>query len=209
MEKKKERIDYVIELEWEQFQQVQNEGGRASCQDDRRTFDIMRRSQFLAWEEQVLKSYQKDLLDAKAAGWNLIREKYMRMMESTAPKQFAEFAELLPAGQEDRKELLERIVRQEVQWAEEVAGRYPQVSAGGRKIHSAEDTPWETSIETYLRGELGTYSDRTLTLYADMIGRMERVGENLAELTLGYTARLYGYESLKEAEDRMRGQRQH
>lgn len=35
-------IEKIIELEWNQFQAVHNEGGRASCQDDRETFDIMR-----------------------------------------------------------------------------------------------------------------------------------------------------------------------
>lgn len=41
MEEREALIDEVIKREWEQFQYVQNEGGRASCQDDHETFVIM------------------------------------------------------------------------------------------------------------------------------------------------------------------------
>ena len=43
MTKKERFIDAVVDIEWIQFQQVHNEGGRASCQDDRETFEIMRK----------------------------------------------------------------------------------------------------------------------------------------------------------------------
>ena len=41
--------EVVVEHEWEQFQAVTNEGGRASCQSDWPTFHQMRLAQFLAW----------------------------------------------------------------------------------------------------------------------------------------------------------------
>ncbi len=201
MADKKGWIDKIVELEWKQFQQVNNEGGRAPCQEDRETFDIMRRSQFLAWEEMVLESYWKDLVDAEARGWNMIQEKYMRMMKYTAPKQYAAFAEILPQQDEVRRILQNYIINKEIQWAEATARKFPKVSAGGRKIHAEEDTPWETSMETYLRGELETYSDKTLVLYRNMLNRMDDAGENMVELTLQYTAKLYGYGSLEEAEE--------
>ena len=41
-------IEEIIAEEWRQFQQVKNEGGRASCQDDWEEFHRQRESQFLA-----------------------------------------------------------------------------------------------------------------------------------------------------------------
>ena len=96
MTKKERFIEAVVDIEWIQFQQVHNEGGRASCQDDRETFEIMRKSQFLAWTEEVLESYLQDLRDAWKEGWNLLTEKYARMMESTAPEEYERFREILP-----------------------------------------------------------------------------------------------------------------
>ena len=39
-----ELIMQIIKLEWSMFTSAQNNGGRASCQDDWPTFEIMRRS---------------------------------------------------------------------------------------------------------------------------------------------------------------------
>ena len=63
-------IDKIIELEWMFFGLVRNEGGRASCQDDWKTFRVMRRSQFMAWTVPVLESWLDDLLTARAEGRN-------------------------------------------------------------------------------------------------------------------------------------------
>ena len=46
---KDELVDKIIELEWEAFDQVENEGGRASCQNNWPTFQILRTSQYLTW----------------------------------------------------------------------------------------------------------------------------------------------------------------
>ena len=56
MEEKEMEIEAIIRLEWKQFQGVHNEGGRASCQDDPKTFEIMRKSQFLTWDLEALES---------------------------------------------------------------------------------------------------------------------------------------------------------
>ncbi|MDE5679016.1 MAG: DUF4125 family protein, partial [Lachnospiraceae bacterium] len=58
----------------------------------------------------------------------------------------------------------------------------------------------DTSYETYLRGELGTYSDKMLELYGRFVVRMCQEGKNLAALTMENSAHLYGYQSLAEAE---------
>jgi hypothetical protein len=68
----------VLEEELSMFQTVPNVGGRASCQDDVRTFQIMRSSQMAGWSEAVLLSYLDDLKEAAMAGRNLFTEKYAR-----------------------------------------------------------------------------------------------------------------------------------
>ena len=200
MEEKEMEIEAIIRLEWKQFQGVHNEGGRASCQDDPKTFEIMRKSQFLTWDLEALESYHEDLKKAEEQKWNLMTEKYARMMESTVPEQFAGFAKTLPARGKERIKLQEAIISQEMKWAEEFLERYPKIGTRGRKIRTQEDTPWDTSMETYLRGELGTYSDRTLDLYYKMICRLKKEGKNLTELNLFYMAKLSGYQSLEQAE---------
>ena len=83
----------IIQKEWLQFTSVNNQGGRASCQDDRETFDIMRKSQFMAWNDQLLESYLHDLEQAENKEWSLLAEKYARMMVSTAPEEYEQIKE--------------------------------------------------------------------------------------------------------------------
>ena len=83
--KKDELIQQILALEWPMFQQVRNRHGRAACQDDERTFTIMRLSQFAAWDEATLTSYYQDLLATKKDGRNIMTEKYGYMMAWTMP----------------------------------------------------------------------------------------------------------------------------
>ena len=57
MEKREDKIFKIISIEWDMFQDVNNIGGRASCQDDYETFEIMRRSQYENWTEEMLDIY--------------------------------------------------------------------------------------------------------------------------------------------------------
>ena len=204
MEEREALIDEVIEREWEQFQYVQNKGGRASCQDDHETFVIMRKSQFMNWTQELLESYRQDLIEAEAAHWNLLTEKYARMMESTAPERYAELADMLPKRSKERIQMQEEMIARQIRWEEDFAAKFPGVASTGRVIHTSEDTPWDTSIETYARGEISTYSDRTVGLLKKLYDQMAIDQENLSEKTLRNMTALYGYESLEEAEKQQR-----
>ena len=204
MEEREALIDEVIEREWEQFQYVQNEGGRADCQDDHETFVIMRKSQFMNWTQELLESYRQDLIEAEAVHWNLLTEKYARMMESTAPERYAELADILPKRSKERIQMQEEMIAQQIRWEEDFAVKFPGVASTGRVIHTSEDTPWDTSIETYARGEISTYSDRTVGLLKKLYDQMTTDQENLSEKTLRNMTALYGYESLEEAEKQQR-----
>ena len=197
---KNELIEEIVKLEWEAFDKVHNEGGRAYCQDNYKTFSIMRKSQYMTWTEELLRSYINDFKNANLIGRNLIEEKYGRMMESTAPDEYAKIKEYFPTLSEQRIKLQEQIISIQVQWMEEFSAVYRKMAENARIIHTYEDTQDDTSYETYLRGEISTYSEDTIKLYAAFIINLARRGENLAGLTIGNTAKLYGFESLEEAE---------
>lgn len=196
-------INELVQLEWKAFDQVKNEGGRADCQDDFQTFSIMRRSQYQTWPVKLLKSYIHDFRKANENGWNLITEKYGRMMESTTPTRYAQIKDSLPQISEAKKEIIEAIVAIQVQWMEEFAAKYPKAAGNARSIHTWEDNPFNTSYETYLRGEISTYSDETLDLYGRFVAQLCMEQKNLAEMTMNYTALLYGYASLEDLEDKL------
>lgn len=199
--RKEEVTEKIVALEWRQFQQVQNEGGRADCQEDPETFRIMRKSQFLAWTQEALDSYLEDLREAEEKHWNLLTEKYARMMESTAPKRYAKLKRWMPRRTEKRIWMQEELIRKKLRWEEEFAKEYPNLAGRGRLLYTSQDTPWATSFETYARGELGTYSDRTIELLKEMYGQMVKRGENLSYKIMENMVGFYGYQSLDEAEE--------
>lgn len=191
-------IENIISLEWEAFDKVDNEGGRADCQDDYETFYIMRKSQYLTWNKPLLQSFLKDLESAKESGWNLITEKYARMMESTCKEEYDKLKDKLPFVSEEKKAVAEQIVKIQVGFMEEFAKEFPRVAGNARVIHSSEDTYFRTSYETYLRGEILTYSDETLMLYGQFIVSLAKGNKNLAKMIMENTAKMYGYTDLSE-----------
>lgn len=191
----------VIRREWDQFQRTENEGGRASCQGNWPMFHQMRASQFMTWPEDLLRSYLDDLDEANRVDRNLVTEKYARMMASTAPDEYRERIEpFIPRLSDERVARQERVIAVQVAWARDFRGRYPKLGAAMRVLTTAEDTPEDTSFETYLRGELGTYSDRTMALYEAMVEDLQAAGRNLTEQTVANTVRLGGFADLEEAE---------
>lgn len=190
----------IAKDEFDAFDKVVNEGGRAYCQDDWRTFSIMRRSQYMTWNKTMLLQYLYDFEREMRLGHNLITEKYGRMMEHTAPERYAEIKDNFPALSEEKKTIIEQIVAIQVGWMEEFASKYPAMGERARRIRTADDSAYDTSYETYLRGELGTYSDKMLELYARFIVGLSGAGKNLAYETMQITAKLYGYETIEDAE---------
>ena len=190
----------IAKDEFDAFDKVVNEGGRAYCQDDWRTFSIMRRSQYMTWNKTMLLQYIYDFEREMRLGHNLITEKYGRMMEHTAPERYAEIKDNFPVLSEEKKTIIEQIVAIQVGWMEEFASKYPAMGERARRIRTADDSAYDTSYETYLRGELGTYSDKMLELYARFIVGLSGEGKNLAYETMQITARLYGYDTIEDAE---------
>ena len=66
MNERERLVADIIEAEWKMFQDVSNIGGRAACQDDLKTFRIMRSSQAANWPEEMLQSYLNDINQAES-----------------------------------------------------------------------------------------------------------------------------------------------
>ena len=194
----KELVGKIAKTEFAAFDKVKNEGGRAECQNDWPTFSVMRKSQYLTWDRAMLMQYLYDFERELAIGHNLITEKYGRMMESTAPERYEALEKHFPEIPEEKKAVIEQIVALQMGMVEELAKEYPKVVANARNLHTYEDNVIDTSYETYLRGEISTYSDKMLQLYAAYVIRCVQEGKNIARMTMENTAKLYGYEGLSD-----------
>ena len=197
---KKETIDGILLLEWNMFDAVQNEGGRAACQDDYKTFEIMRRSQFEAWEEAPAQSWLGDLVNAEADSRNLVTEKYAHMMRYTAPERYEEAVRRLPPPGEEARRLALEIGALLLAQTVEYARQYPALAGRGRPIHASENDRFFASVETYLTGELLTYSLRTLRLFSSQLSEEVKRGVSYTLRVMQNTVLRYGYASLAEAD---------
>lgn len=193
-----ELINEIIALEWAFFDKVQNEGGRAPCQDDFRTFRAMRGSQYEAWDEAALESWRADLTAARAAGRNPLAEKYGYMMCIDAPDENRALAARLPEVSEEKLSLARAIVEKLAPQNEAFAARYPLVASHARPLRGGGGG--ETSIETYQLGELLTYSEKTLRLLAARIAELEARGVSYAELIIENGLKRRGFSGLDGAE---------
>ncbi|MBR4862495.1 MAG: DUF4125 family protein, partial [Firmicutes bacterium] len=57
-----------------------------------------------------------------------------------------------------------------------------------------------TSMETYSRGELQTYPEELLKLYAEYVQQLKEEGRNLSMMIQQTTVLMYGYDTIEEAE---------
>lgn len=197
-------IAAIIEAEWQMFDKVQNEGGRAACQNDARTFAIMRYSQFAPLPQDVLESYRDDLEQAAQVGRNLLAEKYAYMMEYTDPATFDRtLRDHLPAVSAYKQELCARIANRLIRDEQQFAARYPALHAQGRPTEGAQAD--DVSVHVYALGELKTYSERTLERYDAWLRAHPE--ENISISVHRVMVQLYGYDSLEAAEARQKGAR--
>lgn len=195
------QIDEIIAIEWNMFQQVQNIGGRADCQDDRQTFQIMRRSQYDNWSDAMLSCYLDYLRSCRDSGRNLLTEKYARMMEFTDTQYYDEYlAPAMPAVPHVNYRLINQIVEQLISWEKDFVREYPKLAGRSRPVTADFDAQGFTSVETYARGELLTYPTRLLQLYLDYVNELKVQGRSLSMMIEDTMVKLYGYKSIEEAE---------
>jgi len=189
MERKREITEQILEVELAMFISVPT-AHRYSCQEDPESFKLHRRAQFAAWSIPTLESYLMDLLRARDTDCNLVALKYA-LMDDLVPR-------------ENFSPCINLIVDLALEGQRRFIADFPCLMRGGRPLSKEEDVPGLTSFETYLRGELETYSERTLELlYGDILALQES-GSNLSEATYRNLAGQLGFESLESLEETLR-----
>ena len=195
MEKEK-IIEEILEKEWKYFSNLNNIGGRADCQDNREDFIIMRKSQWETFNEETLLSYLEDLNSKN----NPLFQKYAQMMKYNSPEEYEKIKDILEKASDEKTDLVNKIMFIYMEWEKEFFERYPIFSSMGRPLYSTEDDNIETSIETYLRGELLSYSEKTLKLYLNYVIDSKEKNINLAIKNMDNLARMQGFNDSDEVE---------
>ncbi len=196
-------IENIIKREWDFFDKVNNIGGRANCQDNYPTFYIHRKAQFLNFDEQTLQSYLDDLIRYEAIHLNPITLKYAYMMESNDPIHYNEIKDQIPAIDDKTKLIVDELVAIHLEMLKECNQKYPKFASISRDVNASDDNENNTSYETYLRGELYTYSPNTLASYAKMIIHMVHNKINFVLNNRDSCAKEYGYLSIDDAESKI------
>ncbi|MGN0293106.1 MAG: DUF4125 family protein [Lachnospiraceae bacterium] len=170
---KHELVEQIILKEYAMFSNVKNVGERASCQDDFRTFYIMRFAQHSIFGIHTLKRYQEDIRRAVRENRNMAAEKYAWMMEETDQSYFLrELKPYLPEVSEKKAGLVEAMTAAFMTCYELVRQHYPNLLSAGRDPYG-NDTG--ASIRLYFSGELKTWSEDTLCLACqDVIRHLEK-----------------------------------
>ena len=185
MDDKKTIIAQIVEVEERLFLAVPA-AGRPACRENLEGFRLHRRVQFLPWSVATLKSYLNDILRAEIGGKNPMTLKYSRMDGA------------LEAMSENP--LIDKIVKEFVLWQKELFREIPTIMAGSRPVELKEGQPDVTDFTTYLRGELETYSDSTLSLLWEDVQRAVLAGESMSRETYEALAVANGYSSLAATE---------
>lgn len=169
-------IKEIIELELKMFQAVNSRGGTASCQETPESFRLMRHMTHYVLPANFLKSYKNDLTQAAIDNRNLMTEKYA-LMEGLIPD--------LNTSPD-----IARIVEIESNWRKEVAKQFPL------SVHPEG----HDNFCTYLKGELQTYSPKTLNIYLDYAEKKQKEQGNLVRERYEILMRNMGYQSLTHCE---------
>jgi len=174
MSKRTTLLDRIIEAELDMFQTVSTCGPNR-CLEHPRAFRLHRAAQFAIFSDATLKSYLDDIETAKKGHINLMTIKYARMDR------------LVPCY--NSSPLVREVADIMIAWQLQLQEKYPDLMQRARPVTTQDDDPGKTSFETYLKSELETYSERTLSLLLQDLHGLEAQDKNGSEEIYRYLVR--------------------
>ena len=159
---KDDLIISIIQKEWPLFTKTQNVGQRSACQDQMANFIISRHAYWSMYSSPVLQSYLHDLEVAHMKDQNLITFKYGYMMAYTHPDEFLNIKDKLPPISTVKQSLVTAIMTLYMKWELDIQREIPGFDTKHRPIEAINNSQTHTSVETYMTGELQSYSEVTL-----------------------------------------------
>lgn len=190
-------IEDIIALEWDLSNQMDYTVKKEPCLYDKSVFTTNRMNWLSAWNQELQESYYLDLCTAQFEGRNPINEKYRYMFEQM---NFEEGKELLPEYSMEKLFLIDWISENLVEWQENLAQKYPRLVGNKKMIRRNLENRKQKTFETYMRGELATFSEETLRVYAAYIEQLQKRGLNLNQMIFQNVVAVYGCQTLEEAE---------
>lgn len=181
----------ITDIEFEMHKALNAYGGVQECQLNKNYYFIMRLSQHLNMSLEFLNSYLNDLIYAKNNNVSLPFIKYAFMEKSTDKKLYELTKDYLPIIDEKRTKLQEAIISVQLEMLNKYLKKQKNDSKNMRTIYSSSDNLDNASYETYLRGELSSYSENTVVLYGRMISLYSKYKKNFVEEVIKTSKFLY------------------
>lgn len=172
MEKRNELLNDILDIEWFMFENV-NASNPNVCQENPKTFRLMREISFSVLPDSLLESYLEDLQQAIKAGRNFMIEKYARMENKIEPLK--------------NNPLIQKIVGIENKWMDAFNEKHPSFLNKG-----------SNGFQNYFACELETYSDNTIEHFYATVSKSEKDNRNLAEERYTNLFKRLGYNSIED-----------
>lgn len=179
-----ELINAIVAKELDFFINTRSIDGPTHCQSQHNSFIFSRTAYWNVYPKEILESYNEDLDEAIKNKLNLVAFKYGYMMKTTAPEEYRNIEPMLPTITLEKSKIVEVIISISIYWENEVRMNNPELVNKNRPLYSKEDTLEKVSIETYFRGELYTYSQKTLMLILDFYRKSLKNNDNLVHKNL-------------------------
>lgn len=176
-----EKLKWILNFEWNEFDKVKGIDGRAYCQDSPIQFLIMRLSQYLAYNNEIISSIYKDFQICKEEGINPIFDKYARMMKLTDVDEYIKLKPLLKDISKVKENILINIENMLIKTVDKEKDILPKTFENSRPTES--EGKKISSIGYYI-SEISILSLKSLWAIEDLIYENDRFIEEIYKNTI-------------------------